>query len=362
MSSLEPAIPLSYQRFIYREKMAAHSPQIYHEKQRLQFCLLHSLNNLFQEKDAFTRANLNAIAERLVHDDPSQETWTPMSVLFKPHHNVLTGNYDINVLIAAIEGKGKSVVWHDRRNSASSIDMDNDKLMGIVINVPVRRFGGIWRSRHWITLRRIGGVWYNLDSDLPTPQAFEGAEGVQVFLHGVTTVGGEVLLVMNDDELVGPSFLNGPSIEKISIEEDGEYYCWIFVASSMSRMSTIRGSDRMSQGLDANEKTTAYRKQSSTKRADEGKSTKFFRNGRFGLPRRRPGLFSPVRFLKHVGDKMATALRVLSFRRRPSPKVSSKPFVAPTDSHRTEAIEDCIEFINSSSTLQRSNSVAAESS
>ncbi|GFZ01627.1 hypothetical protein Acr_15g0002360 [Actinidia rufa] len=51
--------------------------------------------------------------------------------------------------------------------------------------------------------------------------------------------------------------------------------------------------------------------------------------------------------------------------RRSSPNVctgKSNPSIAPIDSHRAEAINDCIEFINSSSSLQRSNSVATNSS
>ncbi|KAK9279458.1 hypothetical protein L1049_013137 [Liquidambar formosana] len=181
---------------------AEDNPQIYHERQRLQFCLLHALNNLFQEKDVFTRANLNVIADKLVLEDPNKETWTGLSVFFKPHHNTLTGNYDVNILIAALQEKGKSVVWHDHRNGASSIDLDgsDDTLMGIVLNVPVRRYGGLWRSRHWVTLRRIGGVWYNLDSDLVAPQGFKNTEEVREFLDGVIGGGGEVLLVVNDKE------------------------------------------------------------------------------------------------------------------------------------------------------------------
>ncbi|GLU18795.1 hypothetical protein SLE2022_350770 [Rubroshorea leprosula] len=177
------------------------STQIYHERQRLQFCLLHSLNNLFQQKDAFNRASLDAISEKLVLDDPNKETWTPLSLLFKPHHNAITGNYDINVLIAALEGKGKSVVWHDRRNDASSIDLDDGSegtLMGIVLNVPVKRYAGLWRGRHWIALRKIDGVWCNLDSDLSAPQSFNGAEEVREFLNYIIGQGGEVLLVKND--------------------------------------------------------------------------------------------------------------------------------------------------------------------
>ncbi|KAM7255889.1 hypothetical protein ACFE04_011630 [Oxalis oulophora] len=167
--------------------------QIYHEKQRLQFCLLHSLNNLFQEKDAFTRSSLNSTADKLVHDDPNK---APFSILFKPHHNAITGNYDINVLMAALEEKGKSVVWHDRRNGADSIEF-NDDLMGIVLNVPVRRYAGLWRGRHWIAMREIGGVWYNLDSDMHRPEKFKDDKDVREFLDYVLSHGGEILLVKN---------------------------------------------------------------------------------------------------------------------------------------------------------------------
>ncbi|KAK1557757.1 hypothetical protein Q3G72_031220 [Acer saccharum] len=66
-------------------KMASEKTAIYHES-----CLLHSLNNLFQQKDAFTRASLNEIAEKLVLDDPDKQTWTLLSVVFKPHQNSLT--------------------------------------------------------------------------------------------------------------------------------------------------------------------------------------------------------------------------------------------------------------------------------
>lgn len=147
---------------------------------------------------------MNEISENLVLDETEKQKWTPLSVLFKPHHNALTGNYDINVLIAALEGKGKSVTWHDRRSGAASIDLDGteeeDALMGIVLNIPVKRLGGIWSSRHWVTLRKIGGIWYNLDSDLASPEAFEDTEQVRDFLDSMIGLGGEVLLVMNDKQ------------------------------------------------------------------------------------------------------------------------------------------------------------------
>lgn len=145
---------------------------------------------------------MNEIAGKLVLDDPNKVIWTPLSMLFKPHHNAATGNYDINVLIAALEGKGKSVIWHDRRNGASLINLgsSDDTLMGIVLNVWVRKFGGLWKGRHWVTLKNVGGVWYNLDSDLVAPEPFTDAEEVREFIDCIIDQGGEVLLVMNNKQ------------------------------------------------------------------------------------------------------------------------------------------------------------------
>ncbi|CAH1418156.1 unnamed protein product [Lactuca virosa] len=144
--------------------MGDEQKQIYHEKQKLQFCLLHSLNNLFQEKDAFTRKDLDDIAEKLVQEDPYEGNRMPFSVIFKPHHNSLTG-----------------------------------KLMGIVLNVPVRKYGGLWRSRHWVSLRRINGIWYNLDSDFTSPCSFGSTEELRDFLDAAIDGGTELLLVKDDD-------------------------------------------------------------------------------------------------------------------------------------------------------------------
>lgn len=154
---------------------------------------------MVQEKDAFTRTTLNAIAEKLQLDNPNQTSWTPLSVVFKSHHNVLTGNYDINVLIAALEGRGKTVVWHDRRCGADTINLD-DRLFGIVVNVPVKRYGGLWKGRHWIALRRVDNVWYNLDSDFSEPYEFKNSEEIRDFLDGAISIKGEILLVKNSED------------------------------------------------------------------------------------------------------------------------------------------------------------------
>ncbi|KAL0316384.1 UNVERIFIED_CONTAM: hypothetical protein Scaly_1952900 [Sesamum calycinum] len=75
--------------------------------------------------------------------------------------------------------------------------------------------------------------------------------------------------------------------------------------------------------------------------------------------------FSPASFFKQIGAKVVGALPLVSTRRRCSRKVSSaslarsRSYAETLDSQRAEAIEDCIEFLNSSSSLQRSNSVSS---
>ncbi|KAK9165799.1 hypothetical protein Scep_000990 [Stephania cephalantha] len=197
---------------------------IYHEKQRLQFCLLHALNNLFQAENSFTRADLDGIAAKLSLEDPYEESnkWNPLSVIFKPHHNSITGNYDINVLIAVLEARGKRVVWHDRRNGASLTDLDvsNEVLMGIVLNIPVRRLAGIWRSRHWVALRKVEGIWYNLDSDLSSPLPFNDTKKLKDFLDGMIANGSEVFLLME----LSKSLRRRARLPEISWEQTASSY------------------------------------------------------------------------------------------------------------------------------------------
>ncbi|KAI5663589.1 hypothetical protein M9H77_22912 [Catharanthus roseus] len=78
------------------------------------------------------------------------------------------------------------------------------------------------------------------------------------------------------------------------------------------------------------------------------------------------GFSSRMNFLERIGEKVAKALKLMSSRKKSSRKVSSSASLAKSrsyaetlDSHRAEAIEDCIEFLNSSSSLQRSNSISS---
>ncbi|XP_045607536.1 josephin-1 [Procambarus clarkii] len=138
------------------------TPDIYHEKQIKELCALHSLNNLFQDSGAFAKSELDSICYAL-----SPDNW------FNPHKSLLgTGNYDINVIMAALVTKGCGVVWFDKRKDPQVIVLD--KVVGFILNVPSEyRLGPVQlplRRKHWIAIRNIRGIYYNLDSKLETPE------------------------------------------------------------------------------------------------------------------------------------------------------------------------------------------------
>eukprot|EP01018_Ginkgo_biloba_P025496 Gb_00351 [translate_table: standard] len=102
-------------------------------------------------------------------------------------------------------GKGKQVVRYDCRISASSVDLTDstNTFISIILNKAIRKFGGLWKRRHWIALRKVDGIWYNLDSDLARPLAFEHGDGeLKEFLDQSLAQGGKVLLVFEGSSLV----------------------------------------------------------------------------------------------------------------------------------------------------------------
>lgn len=121
-----------------------------------------------------------------------------------------------------------------------------------------------------------------------------------------------------------------------------------------------------------NAKTTSkFQKQNSTKSVVDGttndaRSTTSSTSCSFKMPSR--SQLSPIKLFKQLGGKMAAVMKVVSSSKRSCRKVtnsseraaiSAKPTAALNiDSHRAEAIDDCIQFINLSSSLPRTNSVS----
>ncbi|ETW04258.1 hypothetical protein H310_04586 [Aphanomyces invadans] len=136
------------------------SSNIYHEKQFLMRCGLHSVNNMLQRR-AFSANEFDAIAETLAQTTDS--TWG-----FSPYRAVLgIGNFGVDVLTTALLRYGHRTTYFDRRKSLDSIDLSSVK--GLLCNISSSRMLGLWQTRHWFTIRQIDRVYYNLDSKLPAP-------------------------------------------------------------------------------------------------------------------------------------------------------------------------------------------------
>ncbi|KAH8372627.1 hypothetical protein KR009_001420 [Drosophila setifemur] len=151
------------------------TPEIYHEKQTMQLCALHALNNLFQGDQSYTKAELDGICNHL-----SPNGW------INPHRSFLgLGNYDVNVIIAALKLRNCEAVWFDKRKDPTCIKLE--EIFGFILNIPSDyKIGTLTlplRRRHWIAVRRVGHHYYNLDSKLMQPEKIGDEADVFRFLR-----------------------------------------------------------------------------------------------------------------------------------------------------------------------------------
>jgi josephin len=122
---------------------------IYHEKQQLMRCGLHSLNNLFQVPKLFTYRHL----ESIVREYDKRR-------LFNDYRTMWLGNYDLRILIEAIHRHGFHVQQIDIDRGATLSQQPWSEYFGLLINL---------NGKHWFTIKNLDGVYYNLDSTFRRP-------------------------------------------------------------------------------------------------------------------------------------------------------------------------------------------------
>ncbi|CAI5454962.1 unnamed protein product [Caenorhabditis angaria] len=133
---------------------------LYHEKQKLQHCLIHTLNNILQKKEF----NVEKVNEICYSYDSSR--W------FNAHKSWIgLGNYDANILMGALQLHDMKVIWFDKRTPVSNIQFL--AVNAIVFNIPCRTYIPFMNGRHWFAVLQKDGKFYNLDSKLDAPEIVE---------------------------------------------------------------------------------------------------------------------------------------------------------------------------------------------
>ncbi|XP_074602427.1 josephin-2-like [Brevipalpus obovatus] len=180
--------------------MSNNDRAIYHERQRKKLCALHSLNNLLQDGQAFTQQDLDEICVNLSGN-----------MIMNPHRSMLgIGNYDVNVIMAALQTKGLEAIWFDQRKDPECLNFGN--IFGFILNVnnvisdkfiinmlhPANLFAS---CKHWIALRKINGCFYNLDSKLNSPELIGREPNIVQFLRNKLKAGDCQILIVVDKHM-----------------------------------------------------------------------------------------------------------------------------------------------------------------
>jgi len=177
--------------------------QVYHERQSKQLCALHVLNNLFQEK-AFSKVELDDICLQLA---PDSNSW------WNPHRSPLgLGNYDVNVMMAALQIKDYQAIWFDKRKSIDQLQPS--VALGFILNIPSGSRMTNWipssivSQKHWVAIRKVGDeLYFNLDSHLQEPEIIGDESSLMAYLKTEASKADRELLIVVSNNTVSESEL-----------------------------------------------------------------------------------------------------------------------------------------------------------
>lgn len=175
--------------------MTESSPKLYHERQRLQLCALHSLNSLFQEK-LFTKKSLDDIVAKF------DKSWC-----WNEYSTFLTGNYDLTIILEALKEHGYTLRAIDPTDDLESFPFDD--CYGLLLNIPlkgsyfdrlpvIRSFSK--PGRHWLSIKRIGEKrYFNFDSKNTKPELIGDVTALITFLTEYPRDQTYIYLVIHQD-------------------------------------------------------------------------------------------------------------------------------------------------------------------
>jgi hypothetical protein len=140
--------------------------KLFHEKQWLGHCAIHTLNNLLQEK-WMSYEEMTKISEKLHQADRISGL---TEGFFNPYQSFLpyAGYFDIGCIRMALEDKSLFLSEHIAlTDHIDQFDWTKPTIIGIIINEEI--ISVFWRSCHWIALLKAESGYFNMDSKLPEP-------------------------------------------------------------------------------------------------------------------------------------------------------------------------------------------------
>jgi len=166
----------------------------HHERQSWLLCGLHTVNAVLQDEfgPKYVKSDLDAICDEL--DPPAAASWFH----FNAHrHWAGAGDYDANVLLAALQRRGLETAYHDaRRGIRDNVTLGAGiRPLAFIVNVPPGGLLSLFRGRHWYALRSVRGVWWDCNSSLSAPERVGGWDEVLTALQAALDGGASVLLV-----------------------------------------------------------------------------------------------------------------------------------------------------------------------
>ena len=140
--------------------------QLFHEKQWLGHCAIHTLNNLLQEK-WMSYEDMTRISQKLHHTDRINGL---TEEFFNPYQSVLpyAGYFDVGCIRTALEDRNLFLSEHiARADLLEYFDWTKHTIIGLIINEEINSI--FWRTNHWIALLKTESGYFNLDSKLTEP-------------------------------------------------------------------------------------------------------------------------------------------------------------------------------------------------
>lgn len=133
---------------------------LYHETQSWRRCAVHAANNVLQQR-AFTVDDFERIANALYTSSSSNGSSNGYGYFRRnPHRSFWRlGDYDANVLIAALNERGYDAVFVDRRSAERAAEQtERDATVGLLLNIVSNSvwnlFGALGDGRHWLAVAR----------------------------------------------------------------------------------------------------------------------------------------------------------------------------------------------------------------